>query len=134
MNRAELKQIAENGKRWMLTSFCAFLDHTDANAGYVLTQHAIRAGYVSPRPPVYGRTVQDWRTRGNAPLWACKAACDMLVESGFVPVRDEQLAILAYYWLRGHGPFDDVDEALAALPTTLPAGKVERYVEAAFFE
>ena len=132
MNRTTFKNIAENGRAWLLTTFNKRWGFTDAQAAEDLTEHAVENDYIPPRKPVPGKTYRDWRLTGKPPLWVCCAACDLLLDDGFIPHFEEHFMILTYYWMRGHGPFDDPETALQRLPPALPADRVAQYIYAAF--
>jgi len=132
MTKAELKQLVLQHRHQMISAFNYRCDNTPANCAHILTQHAIRRGYVPERESVRGETLRIWTQRERAPgraapNWACKAACELALEAGFVPTSMEDLACVAWLWLDGH-PQTTVEAALSSFPKVLDRAALRPYV------
>lgn len=132
MTRDDLQKLVLRHRHRFITAYNFHCRDTAASCAYALTQHAIRRGYVQPREQVSGETLRTWAKKANAPLWACKAACDLALENGYIPHEEEEWATAVWLWLEAHGPYGTVAEAVASFPRTLDPGKLQPYVEAVF--
>lgn len=97
-------------KQWSFLS-----EMSPANAAYELTQHAIKKGYVKPRPPVKGELMTGWCIKNTAPLWACKSALSLCLESGWLPSNPIEWAVFSYLYIRLE-PELSIEQYLTALP------------------
>lgn len=99
MTKNELKKLALENRHRLLISYLAFCPESDANCAHELTQHAVRQGYVQPRNPLPGATVKKWANEGGAVHWACRAALDLILKSGYQPRTEGEWAAVIYIWL-----------------------------------
>ncbi len=129
MTKDEIRVIALQRRHQLVTAYNFHCKNTAANCAYTLTQHAIRRGYVQPRDSVRGETLRAWAQDGNAPAWACKAACELALESGYLPQAPEEWACVVWLWLDTR-PQSTVEAALACFPPALDPTQLRPYVEA----
>ena len=62
-----------------------------------LASHAVARGFVPPRAPPPGATLDAWsRRRGSPPAWACLAAYELATGAGYTPRDDEETAIFRW--------------------------------------
>jgi len=134
LNKYQLKAFADQHRHRLINAFNFECEETAANCAYILTQFAIKEGYVQPRDPVKGETLRNWAKDGNPPAWACKAACDILLGRGYNPLEAGEWAALTQTWLEAHGPFTDVAAAKASFPAHVPLTSIDAFVQAAFTE
>lgn len=135
MNKSGLKKWYTKKRFLLILQWRRLCDlGTGQNCADELTRRAVRSGYVPPRESVWGETLRGWVRDHNPPGWACKSACDLLLEMGFVPTCDDEWAAVTQAWIEGHGPFADKDAALTSFPAHLDRERLAPFVLAAFTE
>ncbi|GAB6264319.1 hypothetical protein [Photobacterium sp. R1] len=97
-------------KKWSFLS-----EMSPANAAYELTQYAIRKSIVKPRSPVKGELMTGWCKNNTAPLWACKSALCLCIESGWLPSNPIEWAVFSYLYIRTF-PNLSFEKYIALLP------------------
>ena len=65
-----------------------------------LTEKAVTAGMVQRKTPPKGTTLQDWIDKNSAPMWACKAAFQLCLDSGWRPQDASSWAMYGYFFIR----------------------------------
>ncbi|WP_211831003.1 hypothetical protein [Kistimonas asteriae] len=123
MTLSEFQNQVKRQRSSVISSWCFVADEvlglTQADAAYELTQAAVKAGYVESRPAPPGETLKHWAVQNKAPLWACFAALDLLIEQGWLPSSDTEWAVLAHLWIRMQGPFNTLEDVMKSVPSYL---------------
>jgi len=71
-----------------------------SQAALKLNEKAICEGLVQRRIAPKGTTLQDWINKNSAPMWACKAAFMLCLESGWRPNDASSWAMYGYFFIR----------------------------------
>ena len=135
MNKQGLKKWATKKRFLLILAWRKWCDlGTGQNCAEELTKCAVRSRYVEPRDSVWGATLKAWVSDHNPPGWACKAACDLVLDMGWVPTCDDEWAAMTQVWMEAHGPYAQVEEALKAFPPHLDRERLREFVQFAFTE
>ncbi|KAB1469136.1 hypothetical protein FZI27_20340 [Cronobacter sakazakii] len=65
-----------------------------------LCEKAVSEGLVQRKTAPKGTTLQDWIEKNSAPMWACKAAFLLCLESGWKPKDASSWAMYGYFFIR----------------------------------
>lgn len=120
MNR-NLNAIARKNRCKLLTAFNYHYQETEANCAYLLTQHALKRGWIQPRKPLSGANLIKLANQTTPPVqvWIAKAAAELALEAGYIPRSNEEWTTLVYTWAEIHGEFTDPDQAQTLFPEYL---------------
>ena len=67
---------------------------SSAEAGYAITQEAIKRGFIEHRKPIPGTTFSGWIRDKKTPAWPIKAALFLLMDiPEFFPTENQKIAI-----------------------------------------
>ncbi|SHH96960.1 hypothetical protein [Ferrimonas marina] len=66
----------------------------------LLTNTAIENGFVGPREPVPGLALVEWNKEKKAPMWARRAALELLIAHGWTPTTAKEWARFAKLWVQ----------------------------------
>lgn len=127
----DFRKVALKNRRMLMLS----LSYWDRQAGNgpaatvaELTARAIEWGYVAPRKPPTGSTMDIWIKTGEMPGWAAKAAARWLQQTpGYEPQNQDEAAALALMLAEG---FPDLDQVgIQALIPSVDVGIAAKAVE-----
>lgn len=65
-----------------------------------LNEKAVSMGLIQRVVAPKGASLTDWIKKNSSPLWACKAALILCLESGWRPVSASDWAMYAYFFIR----------------------------------
>ena len=119
MTYDELKKLALANRHRLIFFYLAFCRESDSSCAYELTQHAIRCGYVKPRKSLPGATLRTWANEGGATHWACRAALDLIMKSGYQPRTNGEWAAVVYLWLEKIEPHQTKEQIIQSFPAHL---------------
>lgn len=123
-------QLAESNRSRIIDRWSFLSKDTNLNNSIMLTDFAIQAGYIEPREPPKGLTLNSWIEKNTAPLWACKSAFQLSLNAGWIPDNYTDWSVFAYLAVNCHAATTTKGH-LAALPSHIPKETAAGWISAA---
>ncbi|CAI2536097.1 hypothetical protein [Serratia ficaria] len=100
-------------KTWSMS-----IDSTQAEAAVILTEEALKQGYIRRDKPVKGTTLAEWSKEQSTPLWAALAAISLLLQQQWTPKTHEEWAGFASLYIKMNKS-TELDTLLDGLPVQI---------------